>query len=159
MSPKEITTRYNPKETEELDNIIRNSYDDFVRMERRNLLLASSVLLISFFSAFNPSNGTVFGFSFKNLSIESFYLIVLIVNIYFLVAFLIYALPSYRNAKKMRKSIIEKSGTLQYQRHRLLLELPNFKNNTQYYTWVAVYFYLPVCLGVLASIVGMLKIA
>jgi hypothetical protein len=158
MSPKDITTRHNPKETEELDSIIRNSYDDFVRIERRNLLIASSTILIAWFSDLNPSKGTIFGFSFNSLSVESFYLIVLIVNFYFLVAFLIYAMPSYRNVNKMRKSIIEKSGTLQYQGHRFSLELPNLKNNTQYYTWVAVYFYLPVGLGVLASLAGVLKI-
>ena len=56
MKEKTVTTRYNPEEPEKLDSIISESYNNFVRLERRNLLAISSVILISYFGGADPTS-------------------------------------------------------------------------------------------------------
>jgi hypothetical protein len=159
MNQREIKERYNPNETNKLDDLIANSYDAFVRLERRNLLLISSVILISSFVELKPTNVSAFGFEFENLSLTTFYVISLLLNIYFIVSFIIYADPIFRDAIKLRRDIINNSGTLEYQRPWYFLTVPNFVSNSRFYIWISVHFILPVIMGFAACIIGVIKIA
>ena len=154
----ETKERFNPDEVKELDEIIRGSYNDFVRLERRNLLLSSSVIIIAAISGLNPSKGTLFGFSFENMSPAIFYSICVVITIYFLVAFLIYSVPTYRDAKQTRQRILSGSGTLEYQRPWYSLLPPNIGSDGRYYIWVLVHFGLPVLLGVASCVIGVVQI-
>ena len=159
MSKSRITTRYNINETSDLDKIITTSYDNFTRLERRNLLIVSSITLISCVSGIDPSSGNAFGFNFTNLNKTTFYSISLALNIYFITAFSIYSWPLLRNALNERKETINKSGTLSYERRRFSLELPNFISNSRFQLWLFIHFFLPILSGVIASILCILIIA
>lgn len=150
--------RFNPDEVKELDEAIRGSYNDFVRLERRNLLLSSSVILISAFSGLNPSKGSLFGFSFENLSPRNFYAILVVLTIYFLAAFWIYSIPTYKDAKQARQNILWGSGKLVYHKPWYSPFPQNFGSNARYYVWVFIHFILPVLAGVLSCVVGIVKI-
>lgn len=159
MSKSDITTRINLNEKSDLDKIITNSYDNFTRLERRNLLIVSSITLISCVSGIDPSSGKAFGFNFTNMNTTTFYSIFLSLNIYFIAAFSIYSWPLLRNARNERKESINKSGTLTYQRHRFSLEWPNLISNSRFILWIFIHFVLPVLTGVVASILCILEIA
>ncbi|WP_077343658.1 hypothetical protein [Pseudocolwellia agarivorans] len=154
----ETRERYNPNEVQELDEVIRSSYNDFVRLERRNLLLTSSVTIISAFSGLNPSKGSILGFTFENLTSSAFYLILLALTAYFMAAFLIYSVPNYRDAKEARKAIVAGSHTLEYSRPWYSIVPPNIGTDSRYYCWVFIHFILPVLAGLASCIVGVLNV-
>jgi hypothetical protein len=155
----ETRERCNPNEVQELDEVIRSSYNDFVRQERRNLLLSSSITIIAAFSGLNPSKGAILGFTFDNLTSSAFFLILLVLTAYFLVAFLIYSVPNYRDAKEARKAIVASSHTLEYNRPWYSIVPPNIGTDSRYYSWVFIHFILPVLAGIVSCIVGVLKVA
>ena len=155
----ETKERFNPKEIGELDEVIRSSYNDFVRQERRNLLLLSSITFISVFSGINPSKGSILGLSFENLTEPTFYLILLVLTAYFLLAFLIYSVPNYRDAKQARRKIVSESGALEYSRPWYSIVPPNIGTDSRYFSWVFIHFGLPVIAGVISCIVAVFKIA
>lgn len=134
MNQKEISFRYNRKEGEELDKIIQESYDDFVRLERRNLLIASSALLLSGISGINPTSGSISGFSFNNLNERTYYLILGCIVLYFLFAFIIYAIPSFKRALKSRKEILKNSGLITHFDKKFSLKFPNLFHDARYHT-------------------------
>lgn len=155
----ETKERFNPEEVKELDEVIRSSYNDFVRLERRNLLLSSSVIIIAAFSGLNPSKGSLFGFTFENLTQPAFYSIFVVLTIYFLAAFLIYSVPNYRDARQARQNILTGSGTLEYCRPWYSIVPPNISTDARYFGWVFIHFILPVLSGVISCIIGVAKIA
>lgn len=159
MTSRDIKERHNPNETKELDELIINSYDAFVRLERRNLLLISSIIAISGFIDLKPSDASAFGFKFDNLSANAFYFISLLLNLYFMVAYSIYAWPLFRNAHKTHQNIISGSGTLEYERPWYSLKVPNFGSDARYYIWIFVHFILPEVMGTIAFVIGVVKIA
>ncbi len=155
----ETKQRHNPNEVKELDEVIRSSYNDFVRLERRNLLLCSSILIIAAFSGINPSKGSLLGFTFENLTPSAFYSILFVLTVYFLAAFLIYSVPNYRDAKQVRRNILSGSGTLEYNRPWYSIVPPNIRSDARYYGWVFIHFILPVFAGVVSCFIGLAKIA
>lgn len=72
MKLREFTERSNKNESQQLDALILDSYHDFVRLERRNLLAISSVVLAAWFLGFTPATSTLSGFKFSNLSAQNF---------------------------------------------------------------------------------------
>lgn len=155
----EVNERFNPNEVKELDEIIRSSYNIFVRLERRNLLLVSAIAVISAYSGLNPSKGTLFGFSFENLTPSAFYLILTVLTLYFLVAFLIYSVPNFRDATQARKNILSESGALEYEKPWYSIVPPNIDTDARYFSWVFVHFILPVLSGLMSIAIGVSKIA
>lgn len=155
----ETKDRFNPKEIEELDEVILSSYNDFVRLERRNLLLSSSITIITAFSGINPSKGSILGFSFENLTESAFFAILLTITAYFLSAFLIYSVPNYRDAKQARRKIVSESGSLEYSRSWYSIVPPNIGTDSRYFSWVFIHFVLPVLAGLISCIIAVVKIA
>lgn len=155
---REIKERFNPKELEELDEVIRSSYNDFVRQERRNLLLLSSITIIAAFSGVNPTKGSIMGFSFESLTEPVFFTILLTLTVYFLAAFLIYSVPNYRDAKQARTKIVTESGSLEYSRPWYSIVPPNIGTDLKYFSWVFIHFVLPVVVAIVSCIISMVKI-
>src|SRR5438132_929310 len=93
-----ISMRFNPNEPRKLDEIIRGSYDDFVRLERRNLLAISSLTIFLFFGKAQSSEIIFWG---VKLQIETVHIFMALFSIcfYFSLAYFIYAYPGYRDAK------------------------------------------------------------
>ena len=91
MSENNVSMRFNPDEPTELDKIIRGSYDDFVRLERRNLLATSAITLIFSFGNIKPNNLTLSGFGFPDLDARMLFVILFFTCLYFLFAYMIYA--------------------------------------------------------------------
>jgi hypothetical protein len=155
----EAVMRINSNEEKQLNELIRGSYNDFVRLERRNILLASSVTLVSAFSGVNPSGLSVLGFTFNNLTQFTFYSTLVLFIGYFLVAFLIYSIPNYRDAKLARQKILNDAATVEYIRPWYSIVPPNIDTDARYYSWVFIHFLFPVIFGVGAIAVSAVKIA
>jgi len=159
MKTKTITSRFNTEEPEELDKIIRSSYDDFVRLERRNLIIISGIILISFFGDANPNDLALFGFKFPNLNTELLFTIMSLVCLYFLIAFMIYSYPNFRESRKTWKNLISNTMTATGQFHRFHIELVNALSTSRYLLWLVFQYIFPVFLGLTALIIGIYKIA
>src|SRR5437879_5024963 len=99
MSEKEVSMRYNSNEPTKLDDIVRGSYEDFVRLERRNLLAISSLTLFFIFGKAQPSDVVFLGFKLPHIDAANMFAVLFFVGLYFLVAYSIYAYPGYRAAK------------------------------------------------------------
>lgn len=153
----EIKERFNPSEIEELDEIIRSSYNDFVRQERRNLLLCSSVTVIAAFSGLKSENFSLLGFTFTNLTESAFYLVLAVLTAYFLVAFLIYSEPHYRDAKRARRRIVSESGSIEYFRPWYSIVPSNIGTDSRYFVWLFVHFILPILAGIIALTTAVTK--
>lgn len=159
MADRTITTRVNPEEPERLDSIISESYDNFVRLERRNLLLISSIILISFVGGATPTNFSLQYVNLPNLDKDMLFSVLMLVCVYFLVAFIIYAYPGFRAAKKQWKELTSKSVQITSNFHRFHIEKDVFLSTSRFYVWLFFNYILPVALGMLALIVGVCEIA
>ncbi len=159
MLSKNVIRKYNSEESEEVDRIIIESYDDFVRLERRNLLLISMLVIFAGVSGLNPKAGSILGFTFNNLTENVFYLILLSLIIYFIVAFVTFSFPSFKKSLKQRKEILSNSHTLDYSTNIFDFGVLERIHGIRFYTWLAIYFILPVFLGVLSAAICIVKIA
>lgn len=155
---KDVTRRFNPKEAKEIDRIILESYDDFVRLERRNLLIVSSIILVSTFSNIDFSAASIFGLSFKNLDQRTYYTVLSCLVFYFSVAFATYGITGFKKAITLKREIIKNSGSLTYAIRFPFLEFPNFSHEARYRVWLTLHFILPVFLGVVSFVIGVIKI-
>ena len=61
MSENKITIGVNPEDSKKLDEIIRESYDVFIRLERRNLLIISSLMIFTSIHKFTFEKVNVLG--------------------------------------------------------------------------------------------------
>jgi hypothetical protein len=154
---REVSKRVNTHEEERLAELIRGSYSDFVRLERRNLLLSSWATIIGSIIKINPSTAGVMGFTFENLTASSFYIILDMLTAYFLFAFLIYSIPNYRDAKLARKSMLS-SSTLEYSVPWYSMVPPNLRSDIKYKSWMFIHFIFPVISAALAIGIATCKI-
>jgi hypothetical protein len=158
MIEKNIFIRYSPKEPEDLDQIIRSSYDDFVRMERRNLLMVSSVIIFSFYAGIKPEKVSMLGFGFSNFNKEIYYLVLLILCLYFLIAYIIYALPGFRYSINNWQKIKSKAMKISGNKHRWSIEIKNYLSNGRYYIWIVFNYIFPLVVGIGAAIISAVSI-
>ena len=147
----EIKENISPAGKEKLDKHINGSYADFVRLERRNLLLFSGIILISAFAGFSPDNFSFSGASFSNLNEAVYFSILAIVTFYFLVAFVIFSYPNYREAIVTKAELTSSSHTLEYSIAWYMLLATLWKtNDIRYFSWIAMQYVLPCMLGIIA---------
>ena len=159
MKEKTITTRYNPEEAEKLDSIISESYDNFVRLERRNLLAVSSVMLISYFGGADPTSVSLPFVELPKLNVTMLFTILSLICLYFLVAFVIYAYPGYRASKKSWKELTSNTMQMTSTFHRFHIEKEVFLSTSRFYTWLFFNYMLPVIIAITALLFGVYKIA
>jgi len=159
MSERTITTRFNPNEADGLDSIISQSYDNFVRLERRNLLAASSVMLVSYFGGANPTSINLPFIELPNLNVSMLFTLLLLTCMYFLIAFVIYAYPGYRVSKKGWNELTSKSMQITSEFHRFHIEKEVFLSTSRFYIWLFVNYMLPITMGLAAILIGVCKIA
>ena len=158
MEKNEIDMRYNPDEPKELDKIIRGSYDDFVRPERRNLLVTSAIIMISFHASIKPESVNQSGFSFPDIDTRMFFGILTFTCLYFLVAYIVYAYPNFRESKINWKALKSKAMKITGNKHRFPIEVQNHLSNARYFLWIFINYILPVIAGISASIIGAFQI-
>lgn len=142
---------YDPDESARLDELVASAFSEWVRRERRNLVLFASVSLFVAITGVTPSEAGILGLSFpegsaqKNVSV-----FLLLATGYFLAGFWIYASPEYKAARAVRRK---------QQRERLLIEsnrslrhiaLGNFLGAGRYNFWITYEYNLPRWMGVLA---------
>mgnify|MGYP000666156118 CR=1 FL=1 len=142
MRDKTIKTRSHKGEADSLDKIISDSYNDFIRMERRNLLAASSITLISFVGDVNPKDLKIIGFEFPNINISILFVLLSIACLYFLVAFIIYAYPGYREASKQWAKISENTITMTGQFSWLPAKVEDVLSTARYKSWLIFNYFL-----------------
>lgn len=159
MKERTITTRYNPNEADGLDSIISQSYENFVRLERRNLLASSSVTLVSYFGGANPTQIHLPYIELPNLSTSMLFTSLMLICLYFLVAFVIYAYPGFRAAKKGWEKLTSDTMQITSNFHRFHIEIDVFLSTSRFYSWLFVNYALPVFMGVAAIALGIHKIA
>lgn len=114
MKQKEANSIYIREESEQLDKLVLESYSNAVRLERRNLLLVSWLILISALAGLNPSKTSILRLHFDNLSPAVYCGSRMRVNFYFLCAFAIYGLPLYRESTKSRKTMFRQAIAMSY---------------------------------------------
>lgn len=151
--------RFNPEEPAELDKIISGSYDDFVRLERRNLLATSATTLISYYGNIKPINVTLSGFGFPNIDARMLFVILFFTCLYFLAAYMIYAYPGFRDAMKKWKTLKSKGMKITGNSHRFPIEWKNFLSSARYTLWLLFNYALPVVVGMSALAVVVCEIA
>lgn len=153
----DVKERLNESESEQVDELIRKSYSEFVRLERRNLLIVSSTILVSALAGLVPNEASILGLSFKKLTPGVFYGILVVLTIYFLAAFSIYSFPTYKEAKERRRKILKESSTLEYHKPWYSMMPPNMLSDSRYYFWMFLHFFLPIITGIASCIVGFIK--
>lgn len=158
MGKKEIHMRYSSHESGNLDQIIIGSYDDFVRMERRNLLLTACILIFSYFSEIVPNTGGVFGFSFENLNEKIFYSVLFCVVAYFFLAFTVYAYPSYRKSKNEWVNVKNSAMKIISESYRPSVQIRNVLSSCRFQLWLFIHYYLPLLFGTFAAALALVKI-
>lgn len=151
--------RCNPNEPTELDKIIRGSYDDFVRLERRNLIGTSAITLFFFFGKVTPKNLMLSGFGFPDIDARMLFVILFFTDLYFLTAYMIYAYPGFRDVINKWKTLKSQAMQITGNKHRLPIEGKNFLSSARYIMWLLFNYALPVVLGVSALAIGICKIA
>lgn len=159
MKERTITTRFNPNEADGLDSIVSQSYDNFVRLERRNLLASSSVMLISYYGGATPTQIHLPYIELPNLSTSMLFTSLTLLCLYFLVAFVIYAYPGFRAAKNNWKELTSKTMQITSNFRRFHIEKEVFLSTSRFYSWMLVNYALPVFMGVTAIAFGACKIA
>ncbi|MDH3355669.1 MAG: hypothetical protein OEL79_10700, partial [Chromatiales bacterium] len=106
-----------------------------------------------------PSDLSVPMIAFHGMTEPMLFTIEVLVCLYFLVAYSIYAYPSYRTSKKKWKDLTSKSMEITSSFHPFHIEKEVFLSNSRFALWNFVSFYLPILMGFSAIVAGMLKIA
>ncbi len=152
------TYKYSSKESEELDDLIVVSYDRFIQLERRNLLVISFVIIFSSVMNINPSKGSFLGLTFENFSSTDYYLTLLVLVVYFLSAFIVYGYPNYKLTLKKKDEIAKKAMTISSNVRIWHIEWSRLKLDFKYLSWLFLHYLLPVILGLLSIVMGIVKI-
>jgi hypothetical protein len=155
---QEKSYKYSPHEAEEIDDLIASSYDRFIQLERRNLLVVSFVTVFSALTNINPLKGTLLGLSFENFDVSNYYNSLLVLAVYFLSAFVIYGYPNYRIATRNKGNISKKAMTITRTVSCLHVEWSRLKIDLKYYLWVFIHCLFPVISGCLAILICIMKI-
>ena len=155
---QEKSYKYSPRESEVIDDLIAGSYDRFIQLERRNLLVISFVTVFSAATNINPSKGSFLGLSFESFSVSHYYISLVILAVYFLSAFVIYGYPNYKIATRTKGDIAKKAMTITSTVRRWHIEWSRLKLDLKYISWVFIHYLLPLIFGCVAIIVGTIKI-
>jgi len=158
MIQKNINRTYSSKENELVNDIIVSSYDRFLMLERRNLIIASTCSIFSYITKLNPESGSFFGLTFRNLSEETYYFLLLLLNLYFIFAFLIYLTPSVSKSITQRKKLIDSSMRIQYKTSLLDFSHLKIMLNIKFYSWLFIHYILPIAMGLIALIIDSIKV-
>ena len=158
MSDDQVSMRFNPDEPNKLDEIVRGSYEDFVRLERRNLLGISALTMFLIFGNARPTNAAILGFSL-NVDTAVMFKALFLASAYFTVAYFIYAYPGYRTARQKWNGLKRSAMKISGQRHRPSIEAKNIISTARYRIWLFVNYEFPLFFGLLSTASAIYKIA
>lgn len=152
----EIQERWSSDEKNKINEMINGSYSDFVRLERRNLLLVSSVTIISLIAAISPDKVSVAGINFENFTPTSYYFVLLLLIIYFMAAFWIFSFPKYQEIISVREKVKKNAITLEYSVPWYSAAVALFKlSDAKFLLWISIHYYLPIAIGSVAFLVAL----
>ena len=132
-----------------VDKLIRTSFNDALRRERRTFLFLSILSSFVAVSKLTPSEISTMGLKFEKLTPSLFYWFLLALVIYSLVSFWLYAGPDFREARKGKKEI-EGSRITLYDAPFHHTVQNRFKSSARYSVWLFFEFILPFLVGFLA---------
>lgn len=154
---REKSYAYIPEEPEKIDQLIIESYDQLVRLERRNLLLVSAIVIFSVLTKINPTEGKIIGISFQHIKEIHFYLGLVALVSYFLIAYLVYGYPKFKATLKAKREISKKAMSISRNVRWWEIEWGRLQLNLKYLSWLLFHYIFPLIFGVTAIIVGLLK--
>lgn len=154
---REKSYNYSPDEPEKIDQLIVESYDQLVQLERRNLLLVSAIVFFSALTKINPTEGKIIGISFQQLKEIHFYLGLVALVSYFLIAYLVYGYPKFKATLKAKRDISKKAMLISHNAHWWEIEWERFWLDFKYLSWLLFHYIFPLIFGVTAIIIGLLK--
>lgn len=155
----ERQVRFNPDEPRKLDDIVRGSYEDFVRLERRNLLAVSSLILFFVFSKAKLTDVNFFGVKLDHVSTENVFVVLFFIGLYFLVAYSIYAYPGFRDAGVKWKELKNTAMKIGGNKFRFSIWAKNALSTARYWLWVFVHYIFPFLIGLLSVVWALCKVA
>ncbi len=150
--------KYSQNKSNDIDTIITESHNNLVQLERRNLLIVSSILLSSSLISLNPEKATFLGFTFDHLSEKHFYFILIFMTLYFLTAFLVYGYPKFRASIKSKEESMKKATTITITVRQWHIEWPRLWLDLRYWGWLSFHYLLPILISIWALFKGLIKI-
>ncbi|MDD2266377.1 hypothetical protein [Sulfuricurvum sp.] len=154
---REKSYTYSPDEPEKIDQLIIESYDQLVQLERRNLLLVSAIVFFSALTKINPTTGNILGITFQHLKEMHFYLGLVALVSYFLIAYLVYGYPKFKTTLKAKRDISKKAMLISRNVHWWEIEWWRFSLDFKYLSWLLFHYIFPLLAGITAIIIGLLK--
>jgi hypothetical protein len=141
-----------------IDQLIQNSFSDYVRKERRNLLFLSALSGFLGLANIHPSEVSALGLRITDLKPKFIYGSLLLLCIYFLLAFWLHADPEYRKAR---------GGIRESFRHLNEFLTPTLKQLVvgtvgvwwRYRLWALFEYWSPIAIGLAAIAVLILRLA
>ncbi len=154
---REKSYTYIPEEHEKIDQLIVESYDQLVQLERRNLLLVSAIVFFSALTKINPTEGKIIGISFQHLKEIHFYYGLVALVFYFLFAYLVYGYPKFNATLKAKSDIAKKTMSISRNVRWWEIKWGRFWLDFKYLSWLLFHYIFPLIFGVTAIIIGLLK--
>ena len=158
MSENKITIGVNPEDSKKLDEIIRESYDVFIRLERRNLLIISSLMIFTSIHKFTFEKVNVLGVFVNNVSFNDFSIVLFFTCLYFIFAFSVYAYPSYNSSQEKWSRIKNERMKIISNKHRWSLEIKNHFLGFRYFMWMFIHYIFPLIFGFIALVLCAIQI-
>jgi hypothetical protein len=150
---------WDSEQVEKLDDLVRNSFSEFVRKERRNLLISSSVAMIACVGKVTTNEVSALGMKFTSLTPSVVYQALAGICTYSLLSFWLYALPEYRSARKtwdedrQTKPLKTNGDTAQVGMTR-----ENFFTIYRYSVWLSFEYVFPVLYGAISILLCIYRI-
>ena len=151
--------QWNPEEKNKINEIIDGSYSHFLRLERRNLLLVSSITIVSIITAISPNQVSVAGINFERFTETTYYSVLFTLISYFLVAFWIFFSPKHEEVISIRKKLKSGAFVLEYSESLYSSTIAILKlSDIKFILWLVIQYYLPLAIGCLAALCALTMI-
>lgn len=145
---------------DKIDEINKKTYDDFVRLERRNLLITSFISIFLCISNVDTSKLNFVGIQFDKLSNATLLITISLLTLYFLIMFIISMIPYYRTAKKEWHEILKKltprgTNSISY---AIKGKVNSYIASLRFQTWIVFNYLFPIFLALLSFVLVLLKL-
>ena len=147
-----------PKHQNDIDEQIQGAFSDFVRKERRNLLFVSAISGFLAGANISPSKVNALGLEISNLKPRFIYCTLLILCIYYFIAYWLHAEPEYRKMKSVMRTSF---GRLNEYLTPPLTQRVKCTVDVwwRYLIWVVFDYWAPILIGLLAIIVLIYRVS
>ena len=105
----------------------------------------------------SPKKSSFAGITFNNLEAAYLFVFLLILASYFLGAFIVYGYSNYRKTKKEKKELDSQAFVISISVRQWHMEWGRIIPIFRYQSWLFIHYYLPVGLGVISIVVGVVQ--